>query len=103
MANDEITSNGNASLAPSTFPKERGGESACVARRGSRSVYFCRMVRFLHILENLLAEIFDLMDSIIWLFIMKRSILSFGDEFVDQEYKSFGQVVGMLILTNGES
>ena len=27
----------------------------------------------------------------------------FGDEFIDQEYKSFGQVVGMLILTNGES
>jgi hypothetical protein len=46
MAVDEITSNRKASVVPSTFPKERGGESACVARRGSRSVYFRRMVRF---------------------------------------------------------
>jgi hypothetical protein len=41
--------------------------------------------------------------DIIWLFRIKRSILSFGDEFVDQEYKSFGQLVGMPILSNGES
>jgi hypothetical protein len=46
MAVDEITSNGKASVVPSTFPKERGEESACVARRGSRNVYFRRMERF---------------------------------------------------------
>ena len=56
MAVDETTSNGKASAVPFTFPKERGGESACVARCGSRRVYFRQMVRFL----GLTVKIFEL-------------------------------------------